>query len=340
MKMRLQGPLVPLVGIAAIVGALLFETDQAGAKELKLASPFSPKHLMQRVVFSSWAKEVARRTDNDLTIRLFGGGALGKGPVQQYKRAVDGVADIAFGLQGYTSSLFPRTLLVDLPGFEVENNVVMTNRLWDAMPLIRGEYKGTRLLAAWTIGPYVVMTKKRPVRSMEDLKGLKLRTTSRLLAKALQLWGATPLTMPITRVYNALQTGVIDGLLIGSSAIRSFKLGEQVRFYTESPPLYTSLFLAMNAATYEALSAGQKAAIDGTTGRALSLTAARAYDVETVKQLANELKSGRGQLIKLSDAEKQRWVDSVANLKARTIADLEAEGIPARKIVSILNGRK
>ena len=146
--------------------------------------------------------------------------------------------------------------------------------------------------------------------------------------------------MPITRVYNALQTGVIDGLLIGSSAIRSFKLGEQVRFYTESPPLYTSLFLAMNADAYGSLSAGQKAAIDGTTGRSLSLKAAKAYDVETVTQLQNELKRGRGQLIKLSQTEKKRWVDTVGNLKAQTIAGLEARGIPAQKIVSILNGKK
>ena len=216
----------------------------------------------------------------------------------------------------------------------------MTDRLWDAMSLIQEDYKDTKLLAAWTIGPYVVMTKTRAVRSLEDMKGMRLRTTSSFLGKALALWGATPLTMDVTGAYSALQTGVIDGLLIGTSAIRSFKLGEQIRYYTDSPPLYTSLFLVMNRNSYASLSASQKAIIDGTTGRSLSLKAAKAYDVETVNELERELKSGRGQLIKLSQAEKKRWVEKTSGLLEDTIKKLESDGIPAKKIVSILSGNR
>ena len=64
---------------------------------------------MDRFLMRPWAEEVAKATNNALTVRIYPGGALGKGPVAQFKRAVDGVADVTFGLPGFTSKLFPRT---------------------------------------------------------------------------------------------------------------------------------------------------------------------------------------------------------------------------------------
>ncbi|MEM7442647.1 MAG: C4-dicarboxylate ABC transporter substrate-binding protein, partial [Pseudomonadota bacterium] len=103
--------------IGAAVMAATFTTGAAMAQtELSLGHFMPPRHTMHGGVFEPWAEQVAEITDGEVTVRIFPAGELGAGPVQQYSRAVDGIADITFGLQGYTSSEFPRTLLAELPG--------------------------------------------------------------------------------------------------------------------------------------------------------------------------------------------------------------------------------
>ncbi len=117
-----------LVGVM-FVAALIPGISAVAAKELKLAHFTSPKHPMDRLVMRPWSEEVRKLSKGSLTIRIHPGGELGKGPRAQYKRAVDGIADVTFGLQGYTSSLFPGTLLVELPGI-VDDPVNATKMMW------------------------------------------------------------------------------------------------------------------------------------------------------------------------------------------------------------------
>ena len=100
--------------IAAVAAAGMLTAPQVlSAKELKIASFPGPKHPINARMLSSWASKV-NGTSAGLTAKLFVAGKLGKGPVKQFKRALDGVADVTFGLQGYTSKQFRATTLVEL----------------------------------------------------------------------------------------------------------------------------------------------------------------------------------------------------------------------------------
>ena len=107
-----------LNGLAlATLGAGLVLSGPATAQtELKFASFVSPKYVLHKPIFEKMANDVAAATNGKLKIRIYPSGELGKGPVQQYSRAVKGIADITMGVTGYTSSLFPRTLLIEMPG--------------------------------------------------------------------------------------------------------------------------------------------------------------------------------------------------------------------------------
>ena len=95
---------------AAFAGSGGFSTE-AGAKELKLGTFMSPKHYLNRVAFPNLGKEIAAATGGETTFKIFAGGQLGKGPVQQVKRVVSNVMDVGFGIQGNTSTIFPATMI-------------------------------------------------------------------------------------------------------------------------------------------------------------------------------------------------------------------------------------
>ena len=236
---------IPLAGVLA-AGLLTtaftapIVAGPAAAAEIKLAHFMSPRHPMDRFLMRPWAEEVAKATNNALTVRIYPGGALGKGPVAQFKRAVDGVADVTFGLPGFTSKLFPRTGVIELPGV-AKDAVVAANQLWDAFPLLSPEWRRVEVLGLWTNETQTLLTKSKPIRKIADMKDMKIRVPSKAQGVTLAALGAVPVFMPINRVYNALNTGVIDGVMTGPSTIGSFKFDEVAKYFTTGLPLGRSL---------------------------------------------------------------------------------------------------
>lgn len=268
-----------LWALALTLGASAFMlgTVPSIAGELKLAHFMSPKHPMDRFIMRPWSKDLAKASGGELTVRIYPGGALGKGPVAQFKRAVDGIADITFGLQGFTSNLVPRTGLIELPGM-AKNAAVAADKLWDAFSLLAPEYKRVKVLALWTNERQTIMTRNKPIRSVDDMKGLKFRVPSKTQANAIKAMGGVPVFMPINRVYNALNTGVIDGVMTGPSTVLSFKFHEVAKYFTVGLPIGRSpFFLVMNKDKWNGLSAKEKDLITKTTGRALSVKASKFY---------------------------------------------------------------
>ena len=337
MSLLLRACFRSLMIVATLCGLLVAATASVHAGELKLAHFTSPKHPMDRLVMRPWGAEVAKRSNGSLTVRIYPGGELGKGPQAQYKRAADGIADITFGLQGYTSSLFPRTLLVELPGI-APDAVAATKMLWKAVGSIQGEYDRTKILALWVNDKAVIMTRNKAVRTLDDVKGMKIRTPSKLQGDIISALGATPVAMPVTRMYNALKTGVVDGLMVAPSVIRSFKIGEVAKYYTVGPFANTAFFLVMNKKAYDGLSAEHKKIVDETSGEALSVKAAGIYKKAGAGSLAGEKKSGRGEVITLSDAEDKRFREALSGVRGKTVKDLAGKNIDAEKILAAMGG--
>lgn len=320
--------------LAALAGAAFAGT--APAAELRLATAFPPTHLMQVRMLNPWAAEVAKESKGDLKINMHVGGELVSGP-NTFKRIQDGIADIGESLQGYTSDQFPRTLLIELPGL-AKDNATATQMLWRAVELLKPEYDKTKILALWSTGPNTVLMRKDPVRTVEDLKGKRVRTPSALLGEVGKALGMSPVSMQVGDIYQAMQTGVLDAVFTGTSALEGFKLGEVTKYYSDVSFGVSPLFLVMNQRSYERLSAAQRAIIDRTSGLKLGMVGAQVYDAEAIRQLDNEIKAGRGELIKLPEAEKKKLEAAIAGIPAKIIADREAAGIPAKKIIDTMKG--
>ncbi|MGP1395907.1 MAG: TRAP transporter substrate-binding protein [Inquilinaceae bacterium] len=262
---------------ALALSAVLMAAQAAGADELKLAHFMPPQHPMDRGVMTPLMEELAEATGGDLTIRIYPAGELGKGPAQQYKRVVTGVADIAFGIPSYTPTQFERTTLVHMPGLFASGEAA-TNALWDNLDLIEEEFAEAKILGLWANNPAILVSRTKPVRTMADLEGMKVRTPNPVMADVLAAWGAIPVSMPVTDTYNAMNTGVIDAVMLGPSGIRSYKLNEVAAAITVNlPSAVDSFYLLMNKASWEGLDEAEQATLEDLTGRELSLRGARAF---------------------------------------------------------------
>jgi TRAP-type C4-dicarboxylate transport system substrate-binding protein len=309
-------------------------TPVAAAKELKLAHFMPTVHTLHQEVFLPLARDLAEATGGSLTIKIYPSGALGKGPVQQYKRAVTGVADITFCIQSYSATIFPRSLIATQPGVTLSAEQG-TRRLWEIYDAyLAEEYRAVKVLGIWVMSPTVLMMRERAVREAADLQGMKVRISSPVESDLIQAWGAVPVAMPITESYNALNTGVVDAVMIQPSALyEPWNLAEPAQYVTANLPGPTSIVcLVMNKDSWAGLTPDQQAALDRLTGRDFSIKASIIWSRKDVTALARARSDSGIGLVELSPEERSAFETAAQKAIDRHIAQLEAEGIHAREI--------
>ncbi|MBL4808352.1 MAG: TRAP transporter substrate-binding protein [Rhodobacteraceae bacterium] len=292
----------------------------AMAEELSFASFVGPLHTITASVIDVLAASVSDATGGDLTVRAYPGGELGAGPVEQYIRVVQGVADMSWGLQGYTSSQFPRTMLIELPGAMLDG-AHGYDMLWDAYEgHLASEFPGTKPLALWVSEPNIMIMKDIVIRTPADLEGLKIRVAGAVAADVATALGATPVQMPITQVYNALQTGLIDGVFTGASTLSDFKLDEVADAITVGAPLgVISFYAVMSQERYDGLTADQQAAIDAASGRALSQSAEDAWITQADANVVTAIADSNNTVVELSADEIAAFSTITMSISAQVI---------------------
>lgn len=322
--------------VAWTLAALALGITQISAVELKLANYMSPNHPFEENVFAVFADRVAEITDGAVTVRVYSGGELGAGPAEQYNRALDGAADIVYGLPGYTASLFPKTTLIELPGVISEDTG--TAAILDNFDLIASEYQRVKLLGFWTNGENLLYMRDTPVRSLADLAGKKIRVPSRNAGLLIEAWGATPVSMPVTDIYNAMQTGVLDGAFVDGTATFAFKLSEVTNYITTGmDSAISGFFLLMNKDAFEELTDEQQAQILQ-AGLEIS-PIANAQQLSDVHQGLEEFSNTPGkELIVLTPEEAEPFNAAAEGVITAVIAEAEGQGIAAREFIDALAG--
>lgn len=319
---------------AASVATLALSASIAGAEELKLADFQPPTHFVVEQVYNPFAEAIAAGTNNEVTVKLYMGGELGPGPADQYGRVVDGLADIAFSLPGYTASNFPKTLLTELPG--VISADTGTEKIVAHADLLSDEYKRVVLLGLWNNAPNLLLMGKKPVRTVEDMKGLKIRVPSRNAGLVVEAWGASPVSMPAPEIYNAIQTGVLDGAMIDATALKAFKLAEVTGSVTQGMETSISdFFLIMNRDSFGELTEDQqKVVLDA--GKQAALNGSAAWNSVAGQALEEFGATAGKEVITLSPEEAAKFNALSAPVVAKVIADADAEGLEATAFVDAL----
>lgn len=327
MRKLIQALMVAAIGIATVTNAL--------SAEIKLSHFMSPNHPFHGMIFEWWGDKVKEASNGDVSVRIFPAGELGAGPVEQYSRAVDGVTDVSFVVQGYTpGNPFPLSLIAEQPGAirEPLNTTMAMNRAQD---LWKDEYRRVKLLATWAMPPAVLFTRDTPVSSIDDVKGMKIRAGTKDASKLIEAWGATPIFLPVTEVYTAMQTGVVDAVLINASAAAGFKLTEVSKYMTSGFDSLPAVFtLVMNKRAYDGLSDAQKSAIDTVSGEVLNAQAGNVSNTITSVSVERFLETdGRSEIV-LSAEQAEPFNAAAADVLEARMSELEADGLPARAVLA------
>jgi TRAP-type C4-dicarboxylate transport system substrate-binding protein len=326
-----------LTAVAVFAAAFAFgasvEVTPAGAKDLKMAFFPSPKHPLWSKMMMPWAKDF-EMANPGTKVKGFPGSQIGGSPPGAFKRVVNGISDIELHLPGYTSTVFPRTLVMEIP-LQWSSPTEATQAFWRIYDKhIASEYKRVKLLAAFATDVPAVMTNKI-VRTPGDLKGMKLRTPSRNQAAIIKGLGAVPVAMPMPQTYSAIQKGVVDGAIVGISVVRSFKIAEVADKYIVDLPFgFSPIIIAMNKKSYDGLSKSARAHIDANSGLKYSMVGARNYERARIGALKIIADRKNTSVVTISADERKQWVAKLEKVVDAWVDTFEKEGLPYREILA------
>jgi TRAP-type C4-dicarboxylate transport system substrate-binding protein len=297
--------LILLVG----VGFVALGSAKADAAPIKLTfSIFFPPTHGQAIAAMDFAKEIEKRTDGKVQVTTFPGGTLTKAP-QCYDGVVKGISDLGNSCFAYTRGRFPVMAAVDLPMGYTSGTVATRVANAFAKSVNPKELQDVKVLYVHAHGPGLLHTKK-PVRTLEDLKGMKIRATG-LSAKVVEALGAVPVAMPQGGTYEALQKGVVEGTFSPMEVLKGWKQGEVIKYTTEcfSVGYTTAMFVVMNKAKWNSLPADVKKVIEDLSNSWV-LVHGQTWDVTDEEGLNFTRKLGN-EVISLSDAESAKWRKAV-----------------------------
>lgn len=233
--------------------------------ELKLSHYVPTVHGMHSDFLAPWAAELEKKTDGKVKVTIFPGGSSFGAMERQLDQVKAGVVDLALGHVGVPRGRLPRTALIELP-FITSDRDALTKAMWDMVPQhFHKDYPGMKLLSLHSDCSRI-HTRSKVVRSLEDLKGLRLRTPTAAGANLISLAGGIPTAMPPGQAYENLEKGVIDGLVTTWDPMVSFRFIEVIGAHVEPAVLCDAWWFAINERKYNALPADVRAAIDSISG--------------------------------------------------------------------------
>ena len=292
-------------------------------------SHFYPAAYGQALLIEDWAEEIERRTEGRVKITVYPGGTLTPAP-ECYEGVVKGTSDIGHTCLAYTRGRFPLMEVIDLPGYPF--NAMVTVRVADDFyrEFKPAELADTHVLYLYAHIPGVIFTANKPVRTLEDIKGMRIRSTG-LSAKIIEALGAVPVAMPKGEQYDALLKGVVDGTTGAPNELKGWKVAEVAKYCTivSDAGYVTAFWVGMNLDKWNTLPKDIQKIFTEVSEEWVLRTGERWNEMEIEGyELGKEL----GHVfIYPSPEECARWVDAVKPLADKYVADMEAKGLPGRE---------
>jgi TRAP-type C4-dicarboxylate transport system substrate-binding protein len=266
-RKKMQSQIIRL-WLAALVSAMMPAMACAQEIKLTLADQNSPTSWGAVHALQPWIKKVEEATKGRVKIDVYPSQTLVRG-LDMWKAVKSGVADIGWCFHGYWPEMTPLADVITLPGLPfstAEKGSEVLWKLYEKFPEMQREFSDLQPLMLWTSNPYFLVTAKKQVKTLEDLKGLKIRVTGGPPTDQIKALGAVPTLIPMPDNYLALDKGVIDGMGAPWEAIHGFRLYEVVKYYTMVPLSAVYFSLCMNKQKWQSLPPDIQGAIMSVSG--------------------------------------------------------------------------
>ena len=297
---------LPMI-LALVFGLALAGPVSAAPINLTYSIFFPPTHGQCQAAMS-WAKEIEARTNGQVKIQIFPTGTLTK-PQQCYDGVVNGISDIGMSVFAYTRGRFPVMEALDLPLGYPSGLVASRTANEYYQKYQPKELDDVKVLYLHGHGPGLLHTKK-PVQSIEEMAGLKIRSTG-LSARIVEALGGVPVAMPQNAAYEALQKGVVEGTFAPMETLKGWKQAEVVKSTTKcySVGYTTTFFIVMNLDKWNALPDDIQKVFETVSEKYVDVHG-KVWD-STDKEGRKYTLSLGNEIIPLSDEESARWRKAV-----------------------------
>src|SRR6266571_1661646 len=324
----------PAAAVASAALAAIAHSSAGAQTTLTMSSWVSPAHHLTGVVLQGYGDEVEKASGGRIKFQMLP--KHPSAPPGTFDAVRDGLVDLSYVTASYTPARHILPMIAELPGAgetSLVNSVAYSRVYWRHFHKV-GEYNGVKLLGVFTHGPGQLFT-KRPVNSINDIQGLKIRTGGGVAEAVAKALGASAFVKPAPESYELLKSGVADGVFFPMESIISFKLDTVLEQATLFPGgMYSSAFgFFMNEEKWNKLPKQDQDAIDKISGEWIARHAGQSWDEADKKGLEVLKKSG----VKIVNAD-PAFVAEVKKRSAPIIEDwiqkARAKGVDAAKILA------
>jgi TRAP-type transport system periplasmic protein len=318
-----------------VISLLLFGCclGYAAESQIKLKfAMFIPPVNKNAILFDKFCQDINKRANGKVEVSYYPGGTL-LGAPKMAAGVATGIADIGFAHCAYSRGRFPVMEALELP-LGIPNGWVGSHVANDFYDKVKSkEWEQYHPLMFGTSPANIVQTLNKPVRTLEDLKGLKIRGTGRI-ADIVTALGAAPIPVEMVDLYESLRRGVVDGNLGPLEQVKGFKTGELLKYATASWKVGSTFafYVVMNKGKWESLPADAKKVFDETSKEYAEKWAVQMNEMEIEGR--EFLVSQGGQVLPISDAEAAKWVKAAEPVIGDFKKDLTAKGYTGPEVDS------
>jgi len=294
-------------------------------------SIFFPSTHGQCEAGAAWAKEVEKRSNGKIKITVFPGGTLTKAN-QTYDGVVNGICDIGMSCFAYTRGRFPVMEALDLP-LGYPNGKTATRVVNDFYNLTKpDELKDVKVLYLHAHGPGLLHTKK-PVRKLEDLKSMLIRSTG-LSAKVIEALGGVPVAKSQGETYEALQRGNVEGTIGPIEVLKGWRQAEVIQYTTDCFDIgyTTTMYVVMNLDKWNSLSDDLKTILTDVSKEWIDMHG-QTWDAGDNAGRDYTLERGN-EIISLEPEQQKLWKNSVQPVINDYVKAVTEKGLDGQKSIN------
>ena len=264
--MKKRNILFAVMAVCCIIGFLGVNTVLARPLELNFNLFIHAKHDRFVLCHKPWMEKLAKQSNGKIKITPYYSNSLTPMP-EKFNSTVDGIADISEGLVFVNPGRFPMSEMLMLPELGLDTAERAGKAWWHlykTMPAMQKEYKGVKMLFLHASPKMMLATKNKEIKTVEDMKGLKVWAPGRTPAKTAKALGMTPVGLAPGEVYLALDKGVIDACWADFEILVARRFYEVTKYQITNLYMnHTPFYVIMNQGVYDGLPKDIKKVFEG-----------------------------------------------------------------------------
>ncbi len=290
----------------AISEVLSGSAQAAPEYTLSLNLPIPPIHTRWQGPLKAWVDEVEKRSGGRLKIEPYFAEALSPRS-EAFESVKSGIADITECAYEANSGQFPfheGILSISSPSLFLGDGTALVKGMYEQFPQVLEELDGVKLLFTHACGSLSIATTKKPVRTLEDLKGLKINANSAMIAERLKKLGVSVVSLPLSDLYSAMEQGVIEGTTMSPELLVSRRYGDPLKYVTEISVQNTLFYCVINEDVYNGLPEDLRQVLDEVSGEFADRAFADYWETADISAMRKWISDmGGKEVILLSDAD-------------------------------------